>query len=80
MVIEALQSDKESFASFGHLIVDVKSKAFNAVIFSHTRRQGNSVAHNLTCHAKHVRGFLVWMENVPPHLLAVTLANLTRFS
>ena len=33
VVIKALLSDGESFAFFGHLILNVKSEAFNDVIF-----------------------------------------------
>ena len=41
--------------------------AGSCVSFSHVRRSGNNVAHNLAKHARHVRGFLVWTENAPPH-------------
>ena len=40
--------------------------AGSCVSFSHVRRSGNNVAHNLTKHARHVRGFSVWTENAPP--------------
>ena len=40
------------------------------------KRQGNSAAHHLARHARHVSSQLVWMEDVPPQLLAVTLADM----
>ena len=36
---------------------------------------GNMIAHNLAQHARHVRDFSVWMENVPPHLSHVLCAD-----
>ena len=66
-----------SFASFGHLYASIKStiNAFNSISFSHTRRLGNLVAHNLTKYAKHFRGLLVWMKDIPPHLHVVLLVD-----
>ena len=43
-------------------------------------RIGNSITHNLAICAKYVKsfiGFLLWMENVPPHLNVVFLADST---
>ena len=72
-IIKCLRSDDDSFSPFGHILVAVKAttKTSYCISFSHIRRLGNSVAHNLTKHARHVRGFSVWMEDVPPHLQAV---------
>ena len=53
--------------------------SFNVVRFYHVKRQGNFVAHNIAKHARHVSEFTVWMEDVPPHLLAIILANLADF-
>ena len=50
------------------------------MIFSHVRRQGNFVTYNLARHAKHVIGFSMWMDNVPPHLNTIILANMKKFS
>ena len=69
IVINALNEDLHSLASFGLPIQDVKCFAnlFHCIRFSHVRREGNSVAHILTRHARHVTGFQVWMEDVPSH-------------
>ena len=44
---------------------------FRTQHFSHTRRLGNSVTHNLAKHARHVKGLEMWMEDVSSHLLYV---------
>ena len=48
LIISALRSE-ESFTSFGHLICSIKQSLgiFSCISFSHTRRTGNSLAHNL---------------------------------
>ena len=46
--------------------------SFNFWGFSHIRKQGNCVTHNL---ARHVSGLLVWMEDVPPHINSILLAD-----
>ena len=76
-VIKCLRSDDDSFSPFGHILAAAKATTETncCISFSHIRRLGNSVAHNLAKHARHVRGFSVWMEDVPPHLQAVLLAD-----
>ena len=47
------------------------------IYISHIRHESNSVTHNLTRHALHVTGFLVWIKDVPPALLyAIIQADL----
>ena len=72
-VINTLNSAEESLSPFGHILTSAKpiAEAICCISFSHIRRPGNSVTYNLTKHAKHVRGFLVWMEDVLPHLNSV---------
>ena len=74
---KTLNSEEMSLSTYGHILGSAKSMlvASNCVSFSHVRRSGNSVAHNLSKHARHVRGFSVWTENVPPHLNSVFLAD-----
>ena len=48
------------------------------ISFSHLGRMGNMgniVAHNLTQHARHIRDFSIWTEDVPPHLIHVLYAD-----
>ena len=77
VVISALRKEEESFSSFGHLISSTKhSLAFcNCFSFSHTRRLGNSLAHSFAKHTRTIVGFSMWMEDVPPEVVDVLLAD-----
>ena len=76
-VIKCLKSDDDSLSPFGHILAAAKATTETncCISFSHIRRFGNFVAHNLAKHARHVRGSSVWMEDVPPHLQAVLSAD-----
>ena len=54
IIIDALRSEYDSFASYGHLPASAKSlvTSFDMIYFSHTRRKGNIITHNLTKHTK----------------------------
>ena len=77
VVINSLRSNEVSFSLFGHLLESAKSMLVSStcIKFSHVRRSGNKIAHNLARHARNVRGLLVWVEDVPPHLIDVLFAN-----
>ena len=77
VVISALRKEEESFSSFDHLISSIKYylHSCTCISISHTRRSGNSVAHSLEKHARHIDGFFVWMEDVPPQVNDVLLAD-----
>ena len=76
MVIKALKRNDDSFLYFGHILASAKTLIdVNCITFSHACRIGNAFAHNLEKHARHVIGFKVWMEDVPPHLHSVLLAD-----
>ena len=77
VVINSLRSNEISFSSFGHLLESAKSLLgpMTGISFSHVRRCGNRIAHNLARHARNVRGLSVWVEDVPPHLIDVLFAD-----
>ena len=77
VVISALRKEEDSFSSFGHLIFSIKHylQSCSCISFSHTRRMGNLVAHSLTKFAKHLVDLSVWMEDVPPQVHDVLLAD-----
>ncbi|XP_065620311.1 uncharacterized protein LOC136063608 [Quercus suber] len=76
VVIKALKHSDDSLSSFGHILASAKTLTdVKCITFSHTRRSGNAVAHNLAKHARHVLGFKVWIEDVPPHLHYVLIAD-----
>ena len=77
VVISALRSEEESLSSFGHLVSSIKHYlvSCNCVSFFHIRRSRNSVAHFLANHTKTIDGVSVWMEDVPPQVADVLLAD-----
>ena len=77
IINRALQDAEQSFATFGNLIEEIKFHAdsFLNCNFSYVKRKGNSVAHSLARHAKHVSGLFVWREEVPPPIVSVLLAD-----
>ena len=48
--------------------------------YSYVKREGNKIAHNLTRHALCISDFVVWMEDFPPLLLPIVLADIAGFS
>ena len=62
--------------SLWYLLVKCFANLSHCMRFPHVRRQGNSVAHNLVRHARHITGFQVWMEDVPLHTIATYLVVL----
>ena len=44
-------------------------KKFRRVLYSHVKRNDNSVAHNLAKYALRIPDFQVWMEDVPSHII-----------
>ena len=67
-IMKALSSDHSSLAPFGLMIDDIKFSAenFDQLLYSHVKRECNSVAHCLARHAFNILNFLVWIEDVPP--------------
>nr|XP_023911306.1 uncharacterized protein LOC112022914 [Quercus suber] len=77
VVINTLRNTEASLSTFGHLLESAKSTLVTSkcIAFSHIRRSGNRVGHNLAKHARHVRGLSVWVEDTPSHLYDVLLAE-----
>ena len=63
-VFKALSGATSDRSCIGHIIKDCKSisSLFQAHFFSHTRQQGNAVAHALAKRARNYFPLLVWME------------------
>lgn len=78
IVFKDLSSTESSLALHGHIIHDVKQLAslFTCIRFSHTCRQGNSVAHALARRAISSPVQNIWMDYVPPDILHVVQADL----
>lgn len=77
LVIKTLCSKERSLSLFGHILELVKAMTkANYISFSHVQWIGNAVAHNLTKHTRHVSGYTIWMENVPPHFYSIHEADI----
>ena len=67
IVIRGLTNQVPNFAPLSFLIKEANELAnrLTQVKFQHVGREGNSIAHNLARHARHITGFSIWMEDVP---------------
>ncbi|XP_065621858.1 uncharacterized protein LOC111993424 [Quercus suber] len=70
-LIQVLKSHEQNLSLWGLLIeyVKVYRIKFRRLLYSHVKRNGNSVAHNLAKHAICIPDFQVWMEDVPSHIV-----------
>lgn len=77
IVINALKESSPSIASYGLLIWDISlfAEHFHCINFSHVCRDRNSVAHNLVRHARHVIDSLVCVQEIPPQVSTIYLAD-----
>ena len=71
-LIKALKAEDHNLSPWGLLVEDVKlvANSFVSLSYSHIKRNGNSVAHNLAKHAIRIPDFQVWMENIPSHVVS----------
>ena len=78
VVIKALREEKQLLSPTGLLLEDVRmlSQSFQKLLYSHTKREGNSIAHNLARYANSIPDFLVWTEDVPPCIQSFVQADL----
>ena len=79
-LIQASKSQEQNLCPLGLLVEDVKiySNHFQRVLYSHIKRNGNSVAHNLARYAISIPDFQVWMKDVPSHIVSVLLSDVTH--
>ena len=77
IITRAIQAEEQSLASYGNLIEEIRLHADSFLNFriSHVKIKRNSVAHSLTRHARYVSGLVVWMEEVPSHILPALLTE-----
>ena len=66
-VIKCLMEEERLLVPMGLLIEDAKSLShcFDELLYSHTKRECNALAHNLARYAVSTLNFVVWIENVP---------------
>ena len=73
----ALVNDS-TFLSFDGLLIDDVSfsvKFSTQLHYSHVKREGNKVTHNLAQHALCISDFVVGIKDVPPTFLSVVLVD-----
>ena len=77
-VFKVLTDEEPGLTSYRLLVNDAKviSRNFNQLLYSHTRRKDNTVAHSLARYAD----YLVWMEDVSLQFHFVVQANLDGLS
>ena len=49
------------------------------LLYSHIRREGNMVAHNLARYTRNVSDYVVWIKDAPPHIHNVIQADSAFF-
>ena len=71
VIVKALRNKNNVLISFAPLINDVSlfSSLFSELSYSHIRRDGNKVAHNLTRLVLTTQNYTVWKEDVPSYIL-----------
>ena len=81
-VIKALKEFEYPLSPSGLLLEDIRmcSQKFDTMLYSHTKRESNSVAHSLARYAISIPDFLVWIKDVPPHIQHLVQADLVCFS
>ncbi|XP_075645389.1 uncharacterized protein LOC142616414 [Castanea sativa] len=82
VLVNALCYDTTLLSSNGLLMEDIRLQArfFNQLHYSHVQREDNKVAHKLVRYALCISNFVVWIENVPPPIFPIVLADIAGFS
>ena len=82
LVMASLNSKDPGLASYGLLLQDTLSlsSVFSKLSYSHTKREGNAVAHNLAQLAVNLPNCVIWMEDVPSNVLSFYQADLAGIS
>ena len=82
LVMKSLETKNAGLAPFGLLIQDslTLSLGFSKLSYSHTKREGNLVAHSLAQLAVNNPNCVIWMEDVPSDVLSSYQANLVGIS
>ena len=81
IIITALMDKHYPLTTYGLILQEANllSMSFTKLHYSHIRREGNMVAHNLARYARNVSDYVVWMEDAPPHIHNVIQADSAFF-
>ena len=55
------------------------SRGVNALLYSHSKRNDNGVAHSLAKNALCIPDFQVWMEDIPSHIGLILQLDVVEF-
>ena len=82
LVMKALNTKNIGLAPFGLLLHDsvLLFTSFSKLSYSHTKREGNLVAHNLAQLAINISNCVIWMEDVSSDVLSSYQADLAGIS
>ena len=82
LVMKELKFKNIGLALFGLLLQDSLdlSSGFSKLSYSHTKRKGNIVAHNLAQLAVNFSNCVIWMEDVPTDVMTSYLTDLAGIS
>ena len=82
VLIKSLVKGDNSLAYYGHLLADIHvlMARFSSLRFSHVRRHCNSLTYALARRASSTPDLSIWMEEIPPDLNSVYLADLSGLS
>ena len=82
LIINSLKVGDQSIASVEPLLQDaiVFSNCYSKLLYSHCRREGNRLTHNLARYSIIVSNYVVWMEEVPNPLFTVVQQDVTNMA
>ena len=82
LMMAALNSKYPSLASYGLLLQDTLSlsSVFSKLSYSHTKREGNTVAHNLAQLVINLPNCVIWIEDISSNVLSFYQADLAGIS
>ena len=82
LIINSLKVGGQSIASVEPLLQDaiVFSNCYSKLLYSHCRREGNRLTHNLARYSINVSNYVVWMEEVPNPLFTVVQQDITNMA
>ena len=82
LIINSLKVGGQSIASVEPLLQDaiVFSNCYSKLLYSHCRREGNRLTHNLARYSINVSNYVVWMEEVPNPLFTVVQQDVTNMA
>ena len=82
VLIKSLVKGDNSLAHYSHLLADIHvlMARFSSLRLSHVRRHCNSLTYALARRASSTPDLSIWMEEIPPDLNSVYLADLSGLS